>query len=179
MPRQRGGEGSGRIFGASSPLSSISSSILESTAHQPTRANICRSAIILWFHGPRISFNLVLSAMSAGDPAGRRSHASNVFLVNRCCVPGSLGSTVNSCSPFGSYCTCSQRRKRSIASPRPRRASGPPPRPCTQFRPHPLKDTRHCFTPSKISYSSFLLRRHLWLSDYFPRLRVLAQAHKP
>ena len=33
--------------------------------------------------------------------------------------------------------------------------------------------------PSKISYSPFLLHRRSWLSDYFPRLRVLSQADKP
>jgi hypothetical protein len=56
---------------------------------------------------PEIPFNFVLSAISAGDPAGRRSQASNIFLVlvSRSRVPGSRGSTVNSCSPFGSRLT--------------------------------------------------------------------------
>jgi len=33
---------------------------------------------------PRSSLNLVFRATSAGDPPGRRSHASKVFLVRRC-----------------------------------------------------------------------------------------------
>jgi hypothetical protein len=37
-------------------------------------------------------FSLVLSATSAGDPPGRRSHVSNMFLVNLCSVPDSRDS---------------------------------------------------------------------------------------
>jgi hypothetical protein len=33
---------------------------------------------------PKSSFNLLFRATSAGDPPGRRSHASNMFLVSRC-----------------------------------------------------------------------------------------------
>jgi hypothetical protein len=40
---------------------------------------------------PNISFNLVLSAISAGDPAGRRSHESNIFLVSRALGAGLSG----------------------------------------------------------------------------------------
>jgi hypothetical protein len=53
----------------------------------------------------RISFGRFFRTTSAGDPPGRRSHASNMFLVNRCWVLGSRDSTVNSCIPCGSYGT--------------------------------------------------------------------------
>jgi hypothetical protein len=48
---------------------------------------------------PTSPFSLFFRATSAGDPPGRRSHASNIFPVSR--VPGSRDSTTNWCSPGG------------------------------------------------------------------------------
>ena len=59
---------------------------------------------------PRSSFYLLFRATSAGEPPGRRSHASNMFLVSRCWVLGSRDSTVNSCIPIGA-------RQKSTDSP--------------------------------------------------------------
>jgi hypothetical protein len=54
---------------------------------------------------PRISFNLDLSAISAGDPAGQADPRIEHLLVSWTWVPGSRGSTVNSCKPRGSRLT--------------------------------------------------------------------------
>ena len=51
-----------------------------------------------------------------GGRSARDGRASNIFL-GRCSVLGSRDSTMNSCIPFGSYFTCSQRWRRSIARP--------------------------------------------------------------
>ena len=105
---------------------------------------------------PSSPFNLVFRATSAGDPPGRRSQASNIFLVNRCCVLGSRDSTTNSCNPFGSYLTCSQWRKRSIANPTASynvRASNST---ACSIPSESLNDTRHCFTRKGYHHSPFI-----------------------
>ena|SRR5581483_2715793 len=105
---------------------------------------------------PSSPFNLVFRATSAGDPPGRRSQASNIFLVSRCCVLGSRDSTMNSCNPFGSYLTCSQWRKRSIANSTASynvRASNST---ACSILSESLNDTRHCFTRKGYHYSPFL-----------------------
>ena len=126
---------------------------------------------------PKRAFSLVLSATSAGDLPGLQSHASNSFLVSRCWVLGTRGSTTNSCSPSGSYFTCSQRRKRSIASPTALynvRASNST---ACSMPSESLNATRHTFTRAAY-HIRFLFATVLTLPDQLPAASCLAQAHK-
>ncbi len=105
-----------------------------------------------------------------------------MFLVSRCWVPGSRDSTTNSCSPFGSYVTCSQRQKRSMASPTASYSVRASRSTACSIPSESRKETRHCLTRRRIADFAFCSLAATPIPCprlHFQRRLIAAQAHKP